>query len=598
MLMQCGRSRRLSPFRGVPAVLALLLAGCANLGGAPERTRYEPPAVAPPPEITTQPLAQPGEPQPINQTAEATYHVLVGELALRRDQPDVAARAFLAALRSVPDLELAVRATQLALQAGDDTVALEAAELWLEMEPNAMDAREVVLRVHLLNDRLDAALPQALAVVDGHAAGTDEGFRSLGLLLARVPADMADSALELLQSVIDRRTDRAGGALALGSLALRFDQMALAESAANDAITQSPDDPSARFLMAGIKLRQGDEDEAIAMAEGAIAAEGDTRQRAELELAFAKVLLESGSVTPAKKLLLSALDNDSEVYEAHYLLGRIALREEDLSEATGRFQTLLDTPLQPAASLQLGRIAELRGHDNEALAFYSAVTRGPLAIEAANRRALVLIRMDRHAEALDLMQRLREELPGVNKRMLLLEVELLVTQQRLQDAIDLLGDALEQQPLDTDLRYARAIAFEQSGDLVLAEQDLRLILEQDAAEARTLNALGYLLVVQGVRLDEARPMIEQALALEPDDPAIMDTKGWLLFKEGDLEGALDWLQRAHTEYPDPEVAAHLGEVLWTLGRTDDALQIWRDAQAVDDQHPVLRETLQRLNAEP
>ncbi len=584
-----------SEMRGLALIGVLALTGCALGLQGPERTRVEPDA----PQAVKLDEAIPAtaeqrRPQPIDTRSAATYHILVGELALRRERPELAAHAFLAALRSEPDdLDLAVRATQLALQAGEDTAALEAAGIWLRLDPNEIDAREVMLRVHLINGRVDEALPHALTVVDGHAAGSEEGFRHLGLLLSRVPQRLGPAALELMSDVRDRRIDRSGSDLALGSLALRFGELDLAETAVANAMAAAPNDHAVMLLSAGIKVRRGDVDEAMVLAERAFSSQS-ALSRGELRLTFARVLLESGETGAAATMLKLALEDDEELVDARFMLGAIALQDDDRAEAQRWFETLIGTPREQEAAMQLGQLAQQAGQLEKALAYYSGVTRGVAALDALTRRAVVLAELDRLDEARVLLQRVAEDLPQAASRLLMIEVELLNSANETDAALDLLNAAISDQPDDADLRYARALTLERTGDIPSAEEDLRVVLDADENDARALNALGYLLVLQGTRLDEARDLIDRALVIEPNDPAIIDSKGWLLFKQGDVEGSLVWLERAYAAYPDAEVAAHLGEVLWTLGRQDEARQIWQEAVEADAEHPVLRETIERL----
>ena len=158
--------------------------------------------------------------------------------------------------------------------------------------------------------------------------------------------------------------------------------------------------------------------------------------------------------------------------------------------------------------------------------------------------------------------------------------------------------ALKADPGDEELLYARALLHERMNRFDLSEADLKAIIEQDANDARALNALGYMLVTRTTRLEEAAKLIGKAQELAPNDPAILDSMGWVQFKLGKPKDALPWLQKAHAIFPDPEVAAHLGEVLWTLGEKDKARALLEAAAAEEGSHPVLRETMQRLLSTP
>jgi Flp pilus assembly protein TadD len=176
----------------------------------------------------------------------------------------------------------------------------------------------------------------------------------------------------------------------------------------------------------------------------------------------------------------------------------------------------------------------------------------------------------------------------------LLEAELDSGARNFDAAIRTLARGLSFFPDDPGLLYARALAFANVNETALAESDLRLLLERDPENAATLNALGYTLLTQSDRLEEAGKLIRRAFALEPKDPAILDSIGWLLFKQGDAAKALPYLEKAFAESKDPEVIAHLGEVLLVLGETERALSLWRDSLAAHGSHPIFKEAIERL----
>ena len=178
-----------------------------------------------------------------------------------------------------------------------------------------------------------------------------------------------------------------------------------------------------------------------------------------------------------------------------------------------------------------------------------------------------------------------------------LEADSLSRNGYLQDSRVTLDAGVKAFPESNSLRYARAMLADQQGEVDLMESDLRAILAGDPDNATALNALGYTLTNRTQRYDEAYALISRALALEPDEPAILDSMGWVLFRKGRLDESLQYLNRAYAAFPDPEVAAHLGEVLWTMGRTEQALRIWRDALAQSPDHDVIMGTLRRLGVE-
>lgn len=163
-------------------------------------------------------------------------------------------------------------------------------------------------------------------------------------------------------------------------------------------------------------------------------------------------------------------------------------------------------------------------------------------------------------------------------------------------AYELLSKALQRMPKAPELLYERALVSDNLGNIGNAERDLKLVLKEKPGDAQALNALGYTLTNRTGRHQEALGYIEKALKSEPDNPIILDSLGWAQYKLGRLEAALKTLQKAYALLPDPELAAHLGEVLWKLGKKDEAQAVWDKALAESPEHDVLRETMRRLGA--
>lgn len=529
-------------------------------------------------------------------SASAQFHVLAGELAAGRDQPAVAATEFLKALDYLDDAELAERATQLAQRAGDAELSLRAARRWLALHPQALEAREIILSTRLAQGGLDDVREQAQEIIRGHAGGEADGFRHVALLLARAPQAQSGAVLALMQQLAAQWPQQPGGQHALGMLALRYKDENTAEAAARAALKLAPDSREHALLLVGVLVRKPELAEADALIQRLAKLPGQTAaSSAELRLSYARLLLEADHREAARAQMQQALKLDAQNHDARYALGVLALNDNNLSEAEQLLTPLLKTARAQDAALQLGRLAELRGQREQALDFYLQVTRGAPALDAALRRAAVLGRMGRVDVARGQLSSLREQLPQLAARFYLAEGELLLDAKRPAEAVTLYGEALQRHPQDPDLLYARSLAHERSGNIASAETDLRAILDAEADNARALNALGYMLTVHTRRFDEAQDLIQRALALEPDDAAILDSMGWLHFRRGDARRALDYLQRAHTKFADAEISAHLGEVLWTLGDKEAARALWAQALKKDPDHPVLGETVKRLS---
>jgi Flp pilus assembly protein TadD len=189
---------------------------------------------------------------------------------------------------------------------------------------------------------------------------------------------------------------------------------------------------------------------------------------------------------------------------------------------------------------------------------------------------------------------MRREMPMFGTRFFLAEGEMLLEAGAGDQALQLYQDALKEIPDDTDLLYGRSLVHERLKNIGEAEADLRRILAKDKDDARAMNALGYMLVVHTSRLDEARKLVTRALEITPEDATVIDSLGWIEYRQGKVNEARTLLQKAFDKVPDPEIAAHLGEVLWVLGEKDRARKIWEGALTRDPDHRVLKETVERL----
>ncbi|WP_028081537.1 tetratricopeptide repeat protein [Solimonas soli] len=522
---------------------------------------------------------------------ETQFHVMAGEMAAGRQQPLVAAHEFLAALKEVDDADLARRATGLAIAGRDENLALEAAQRWLQIEPSAMDAREVIARVALSRGDLATTATQCQAIVEGHAGGVDEGFGIVASILSQTANSNADGALSVMQQLSGKYPKQVGAAHALALVALRFNKLDIADAASRQALAQAPKSRDEKLLRVGVMVKLGKLDEANAAIDAIAKTEP---KQDDLRLAYAKLLLESNQREPARQQLKKILARTPNEADAMYALAVMATNDRDYATAESYLKPLLDGERSDDAAFQLGRLYEMRGDYASAIDYYGRVSDGPQAIDAALRQANVLAKAGRLDDARKQLQALRDDYPQFATRFILAEAELLLNANRYEDSRALLDAALKAQPDNADLLYSRSLVFERMNQIDAAEKDLRAVLAVAPDDARSLNALGYMLAVHTKRLDEAHELVGRALTLDPNDPAIIDSMGWVEFKRGNTEQASKLLSRAFADFPDPEVAAHLGEVLWSMGRKDEARSVWDNALRQSPEHPVLKETVQRF----
>jgi tetratricopeptide (TPR) repeat protein len=532
------------------------------------------------------------EPSFSSPRAKAQYHIMVGEMAAQRRQPELAAQEFLKALELTPEPELAMRAASLALAAKNEPLALKAAQRWQQLAPDEADPREAVARLALRAGKRDEALKQCEALIRGHAGGPDEGFRQVAQVLSQ-EGGKKDDALAVMDQLRRKWPDRAGAWHAQSLLALRFNQIELAEKSVREALRLAPESRETLLLLTGVLVRKGD----VAGADAAMAKllDGAGDDAVELRMGYARLLLEAEQLDAARREFEAILAAKPDAPEPRLALGLLELERDDMDAAEKHFKALFDAPeFRQRAAYYLGRIEEVRRNPAGALQWYEQVTEGEQALEALTRRALALAKLGRGPEARRLLGDMRREMPMFATRFYLAEGELLTEANANAEALALYDQALREHPGEPDLLYGRSLVHERLKNMPAAEADLRLILKDDGDDARAMNALGYMLTVHTDRLDEARKLVTRALELTPDDAAVIDSLGWIEFRQGRHGEARRLLEKAFKKVKDPEIAAHLGEVLWTLGERDRAKEIWEAALTRDPEHRVLRDTVQRL----
>ncbi len=536
--------------------------------------------------------ASAGEPRFQSPAAKAQYHIMVGEMAAQRRQPELAAQEFLKALELHPDAELAMRAASQALAAKNEPLALKAARRWQELSPGESDPREAVARLALRAGKRDEAVKQCEALIRGHAGGPEEGFRQVAQTLA-LEAKKKDDALAVMDQLRRKWPELAGAWHAQSLLALRFGQVELAEKSAREALKLQPNSREALLLLTGVLVKKGD----IAGSDAVMAEllKGGADE-AEMRMGYARLLLEAEQIDAARRQFEGALAAKADLHEARFALGLLELERENVDGAEPHFRALLEAAeFKQRAAYYLGRIEETRKQPAKALEWYAQVTEGDQALEALTRRAVALGKLDRLPEARKLLSDMRRELPMYATRFFLAEGELLLDAGADAEALALYDHALKGDPAESDLLYGRSLVHERLKNVDAAEADLRRIIAADQEDARAMNALGYMLTVHTQRLDEARKLVTRALELTPDDAAVIDSLGWIEFRQGRPREARALLEKAFGKVKDPEIAAHLGEVLWTLGERDRARAIWQAALSRDPEHRVLRDTVQRLD---
>jgi tetratricopeptide (TPR) repeat protein len=563
---------------------ALLLSACAQapkLGSEPPRLEAQSSRAEEPVS-----LAIPNQ----DLTEQMLFEFLVAEVALQRGDYAVATSAYLGLARRTRDPRVAQRAVEVAVQGRYVDAALQAARLWREIDPESLQAQQSLAGLLVTANQLDEAYQHLSSLIARDPSKAGQSFMHLNGLLSRNPDRAA--VLNLVQRLAEPYPDLPEAhfavAQAAGSAGKR--ELALAES--RRALELRRDWETAALLH-GQLLQRESRAEALDFYKDYLRRNGDAR---EVRLAYARVLVSEKEYDEARKQfqrLVSDSDGNPDVIMA---VGLLSLQLKDLDTAEANFKTVLDTDYRDmdAVRYYMGQVYEERKRFDEAELWYRSVGRGEQYLSAQTKVAQMLARQDRLVEGLRHLQQLQEQNPPQRAQLIMAEAQLLREAGRYQDAYDLLGRAVESNPEYPDLLYDYAMAAEKLNNLDVLEANLRKLIQLKPDHAHAYNALGYTLADRNIRLEEARDLISKALQLAPEDPFIMDSMGWVNYRMGNIDEGLGYLRRAYDIRSDPEIAAHLGELLWMKGDRAEAKRVWQTALEEHPDNEALRNTVKRF----
>jgi tetratricopeptide (TPR) repeat protein len=590
--MELKRLRRIGPTAGAVllGMTVLTQVACTTAGGMAAARPQADQAIEPQePSADVETAADSGgEVVTESLTKETLYDILLAEIAGQRGRLDVSAPHYLQAALDSNDPRVAERAVQIAAYAKEYQGALRAARHWLELDPSSVEARKVVTALALKLGDMDEVVAQ-LDYLVAHSGNQVEGFQLATAVLAR-HADKA-VALDAMEQLASRYPDSPQARLAVSRLALHADEPERALDAVDAALQLQPDLADAMILKAQILVRQDRQIQATATLAQAVEHQPDN---ASLRFAYGRMLLESGDIQGAKYQFGKVVELEPGNNDAVFSLALLELETGDIKPAERHLKILLERgdKLQ-AVYYYLGYAAEEGGDDDAAVDWYRQVEEGDYWTQSRLHLARIMVKQGRLEDVRREIQALRRNNPENAIDFYMIEGQILSDSKLDNEAFKLYTEALLNHPDNEKLLYARALVAEKIDSLDVALQDLQHILNTDPDNVRALNALGYTLADRTDRYAEALVYIEKAYAQEPDDPAIMDSLGWVHYRLGNLGKAQEYLQQAFKQSGDGEIGAHLGEVLWAKGDQDAARRIWNEALENDPDNPVLREVMQR-----
>lgn len=525
-------------------------------------------------------------------TPRLLFQMLLAEIAAQRGQLPQSAELYLALARETRDPRLARRATEIALHGRQLEPALQSARIWLETDPTDARARQTVIGLLAAAGRYDELKPMVVALLADEPQHLAQNLLHLNRLFARGGERKPIHALVEDVTTPYLALPEAHYARALAAFEMRDN--AIARSAIQRALELRPDWENAALFRVQLTENHG---EAMAWLGEFVAAHP---RATEARLAYARALSADKRYVEARKefnaLLEQSAADPAKQGDIVFAVAVLSLQLDDTREAAKHLRRLIDIdhPEADKARYYLGQIAEDGKRWDEALQWFSAVGRGESYLPARLHAANVMAKQGRLDAARQHLLQSEAGNPRERVQLLIGEAQLLREAGRVADAHAVLVDGLAQQPDQPELLYEVALLAEKLGRVDELESRLRRLIELRPDHAHALNALGYSLADRKTRLGEARELIERALALAPNDPFILDSKGWVLFRQGETQAALDTLNQAFHLRPDPEIAAHLGEVLWVLGHQAEARQTWDKARQEHPANEVLAETVKRL----
>lgn len=557
---------------------AAMLAGCASMS-APHREATR-----------AQPLQRMNVPQE-KREHDALAHTLAGEFALNNGDLEAATDEFGKAAQESNDADIAAQATRVAIAAKQWKPAQAALDRWQKLRAD------------------DPALWQARAVLALHDGNSDAAYADL-LRLAQQPE--AKGWRPITQALLDSGDKKAAADLLqrlatpelLGAksetwvvasqLADRLEARALAQMLA-EAAMQKFHSADTYAWAAQLKVKAGDKIGARALFANALKRDSkDTR----LRVAYAALLGELGDNAEAARVLAQGTQDDY-TYAARAAYAARANDKKLMEPLYNELKALKSPRTGPRLNL-LGELAELLERKSEAQTWYAQVPDDDDHwFDAQLRSALLLDSSGKTKEALEAVHRLQARAGDATKELgdaYMLEAEILNKHQRGEEGVAVYARGLKALPDDTRLLYARALLNGDLEHIDASVSDLRHLLELKPNDADAMNALGYTLADRTDKKDEALSLIEKALKLKPDEPAIIDSRGWAQYRLGHIDDAVKDLRTAYSKQPDAEIAAHLGEVLWVSGQKDEAKKVWEQGRKKDAKNKVLLETIKRLSS--
>lgn len=525
-------------------------------------------------------------------TEDILYKTLLAEFAGQRGQLDVAVENYIELAFMTRDPRYVERATRIAIYARDTSAAMEVATLWVELDPLNPDANQVLAVMNLRSGNVEKALEHLEVILDYSHGKLDQKLWMIANMLGR-EKDRA-LVMQVLERLLETRHADADALYAFAHVAARMGRPERAVELLESTLELEPENDNAAMSYISILQRQGMVTEALEWLEKQLLRREDNDFN--LRNAYARLLTDAKRFDDARRqfeILSVQAPNNSDVL---FALGLLYLQSNRLDDAEAYFERLVSNNVRSDdANYYLGRIHEEQNEFRTAGDWYDSVQQGNNLFDARVRSALIQAKLGDLALAREKLQAIPATDENQQTILVQAEGELLIEEGLYDEALAVFDAAIEDKSFNADLLYARAMLAEKMDRFELLEQDLRRILVHQPDNVQALNALGYTLADVTDRYQEAYDLISRALALSSGDFYILDSMGWVLYRLGRLDEAITYLRQAMAIRRDPEIAAHLGEVLWVKGDREAAKKIWETALQETPEDSKLLEVIERFD---
>ncbi len=514
--------------------------------------------------------------------ADVLFMLMTAELAGQRGQYDIAIEAYMEAAKRTYDAKLAERAAMIAMYVKDGYKTNAAVALWLSLDSKNLTARKIAaLSALKMGDKLGAAEHfKVMQAVD--ELGFEAALQELaGALQKDGKVGLIYDALEVLAN---QSPNQAEIYFVQSLLAMQMNDKSLAEGKLEQALTMRPGWDKALLFQAQIAIFSGDLAKAKALLKDAVS---KYPSNASINKMLAQVFIKAQEYEAALDVYQGLIANNPKDWESQFAEALIYFQLDENGKAEAVFESLMEQPeWKFQAIFYRGKLAEKQADIKQALQWFDQVIEGPLAFDAAVTAITVLAKDKQFVDAEARLNQLQTKFPKQKPKLILVQAELYNQQKQYERAFNLLTDALRDFPDLKELLYTRALIAERLDKFTIVEADLKKILAADPENVESLNALGYTLINQPSRYADSEQYLLRALKLEPDSAVVIDSYGWLQFKLGHAEKALGYLQQAYEKMQENEIAAHLIEVLISLGKQDEAKDLYDKVikSAPDDEY--------------